>query len=123
MYNSAITITHEIVHQWAGDCTSPKWWNSIWLNEGFALIMPYIILNEEFPNWHIMTNYHIWETKAALEADSNPITHPICCEANSQEEIPCLEHSTRCQRKHFEKTNKKPSEDKADRAECSSRVW
>ena len=52
--------------------------------------MPYIILNEEFPNWHIMTKYHIWETKAALEADSNPITHPICCEANSPEEIEAL---------------------------------
>ena len=90
MYNAAITITHEIVHQWAGDCTSPKWWDSIWLNEGFASIIPYIILNEEFPDWHIMTNYHIWETKAALQSDSNPTTHAICCEANSPEEIEAL---------------------------------
>ena len=37
-----------------------------------------------------MTKYHIWETKAALEADSNPITHPICCEEKIQEEIEAL---------------------------------
>lgn len=90
MYNCAITITHEIVHQWAGDCTSPKWWDSIWLNEGFASIIPYIILNEEFPHWGIMTNYHMGETMPALESDSNPTTHPICCEANSPEEIEAL---------------------------------
>lgn len=90
LYYSANTISHEIVHQWAGDCTSPKWWNSIWLNEGFASIMPYIMLDEMFPDWKIFINYHLWQTIPAFSADSSPSTHPICCEANSPEEIEAL---------------------------------
>ena len=47
--NCGITITHEIVRQWAGDWTSPKWYDSIWLKEGFVSMIPYIILDEAFP--------------------------------------------------------------------------
>jgi aminopeptidase N len=29
-----LMIAHEIAHHWCGNAVSPKFWDSLWLNEG-----------------------------------------------------------------------------------------
>ena len=31
-----LTIVHELAHQWFGDSVTPRQWDDLWLNEGFA---------------------------------------------------------------------------------------
>src|SRR3954463_4239391 len=44
--NVAVTLAHEMAHQWFGDSVTMRWWDEIWLNESFATWLGYRIVGE-----------------------------------------------------------------------------
>jgi puromycin-sensitive aminopeptidase len=70
-------IAHEIAHQWCGNAVSPKFWDSLWLNEGFATVLPYMAFEDLHPDWHYWNEFQQSELKTALLADDLASAHPI----------------------------------------------
>ena len=79
-------ISHEIAHMWFGDLVTMKWWDDIWLNEGFATWMASKPLADWRPEWRVELD-DASDTQVALSLDALRSTRPIRTEVETPEEI------------------------------------
>jgi aminopeptidase N len=82
----ASVLAHEMAHQWFGDLVTMKWWDDLWLNEGFATWMEGRALATLRPEWNVSVDEAI-ATQAALSLDALSSTHAIHARAETPAEI------------------------------------
>ncbi|MGC1453226.1 MAG: M1 family metallopeptidase [Candidatus Sulfotelmatobacter sp.] len=82
----ASVTSHEIAHMWFGDLVTMKWWDDVWLNEGFATWMSSKPLQKWKPEWNFDLD-DVSGTGGTLKGDSLANTRPIHQAADTPAQI------------------------------------
>ena len=82
----ASVIAHEMAHQWFGDLVTMKWWDDVWLNEGFATWMSSKPIEAWKPEWNFDLD-DVSGTAGTLNVDSLANTRPIHQAADTPAQI------------------------------------
>lgn len=80
-------VDHELAHQWFGNLVTMKWWDDIWLNESFATLMAFKVVDSIHPEWRVWEDFLRSEMAGALARDCLKNTHPIQVPVKSPDEI------------------------------------
>lgn len=86
----ALTVTHELSHQWFGNLVTMKWWNDLWLNESFATIMEYYCTDYIFPEYKVWNDFFTCDCYAALYRDASQGVQSVREDVNDPAEIATL---------------------------------
>ncbi|MDQ5885529.1 MAG: aminopeptidase [Patescibacteria group bacterium] len=86
----ALVIAHELSHQWFGNLVTMQWWDDLWLNESFATLMEYLIVDAIYPDWNIMSSFTDSEALMAFRRDILPGVQAVRTNVNHPDEISSL---------------------------------
>ncbi|XP_034437011.1 aminopeptidase N-like isoform X1 [Hippoglossus hippoglossus] len=70
-------IAHELAHMWFGNLVTLRWWNDLWLNEGFASYVEYLGANHAEPTWNMKDQIILSDVHKVFEVDALASSHPL----------------------------------------------
>jgi aminopeptidase N len=73
----AATIYHEVAHQWFGDLVTMRWFDDLWLKEGFSTFMAARIQEELHPDADAWKTFYLRNKPLAYAVDVTPGTTPV----------------------------------------------
>jgi aminopeptidase N len=71
------TILHEVAHQWFGDLVTMRWFDDLWLKEGFATFMAAKALADLEPDADAWKTFYLGNKPAAYAVDRTEGTRPL----------------------------------------------
>lgn len=83
----ASIVSHEIAHMWFGNLVTMKWWDDLWLKEGFANFMEYKGIDAMHEDWNIMDHFSLDQIHDVMSLDASLASHPIVNTVESPSEI------------------------------------
>ncbi|KAM9409837.1 aminopeptidase Ey-like isoform 1-T1 [Pholidichthys leucotaenia] len=73
----ATVISHELAHMWFGNLVTTRWWNDLWLNEGFATYVSYLGSDYAEPTWNMKDLIVLNEVIDVMAVDALATSHPL----------------------------------------------
>ena len=86
----ALTVAHELSHQWFGDLVTMEWWDDLWLNESFASVMEYYAVDHIHPEYKIFEGFFTGDAYAALMRDAYTDVQSVHQDVSDPAEIATL---------------------------------
>ena len=71
------TILHEVAHQWFGDLVTMRWFDDLWLKEGFATFMAAKALADIDPTADAWKTFYLGNKPQAYAVDQTAGTRPL----------------------------------------------
>ncbi|XP_026221643.1 aminopeptidase N [Anabas testudineus] len=80
---TATIIAHELAHMWFGNLVTLRWWNEVWLNEGFASYVSYLGADHAEPTWSVKDLILLDDVHRVFSVDALVSSHPLSSKEDS----------------------------------------
>ncbi|XP_028286018.1 aminopeptidase N-like [Parambassis ranga] len=80
---TATIIAHELAHMWFGNLVTLRWWNEVWLNEGFASYVSYLGADHAEPKWNLKDLIVLDDVHRVFAVDALTSSHPLTSNEDS----------------------------------------